>query len=158
MRLQAAIAIAVLAMCMSIPTVAANDAHVAATYTRMSRIASQLDCPVCQGQSVKDSHAQLAQQMRATITEKIAEGISDDQILDFFTARYGERILRDPPKHGLALGVWIGPVVAVAAGLAIVALVLLRRRPRTAPSQTTMVDNLHAQIDELRRARGDGNP
>ena len=102
----------------------AADAH----YARQSRIADRLDCPVCQGQSVKESNAPLAQQMRALINEKIADGASDEEIFDFFAARYGVGILRDPPKQGLALGVWLGPIVAAVAGVLVVGMALLRRR------------------------------
>ena len=71
--------------------------------------------------------------MRALINEKIADGAPDEEIFDFFAARYGVGILRDPPKQGLALGVWLGPIIAAAAGVLTVGVVLLRRRPRPVP-------------------------
>ena len=77
----------------------ADDSTADAVYARQSRIADQLDCPVCQGQSVKESNAQLAQQMRAIISTKIADGATDAEIFDFFATRYGVGILRDPPRR-----------------------------------------------------------
>ena len=108
MSLRAAVALLLVIASLSVPAVAADDSDADALYARQSRIADQLDCPVCQGQSVKESNAPLAQQMRALIYEKIADGASDEEIFDFFETRYGVGVLRDPPKQGLALGVWLG--------------------------------------------------
>ncbi len=84
-------------------------------------IAAKLACPVCAGQSVKDSSAELAVQMRATIAEQLRRGRSEAEVIEFMVERYGEEILLDPPKSGIQLWVWIGPVAIVAAGVAIVA-------------------------------------
>ncbi len=128
----------------------AEESDADAVYARQSHIADQLDCPVCQGQSVKESNAPLAQQMRALINEKIADGAPDEEIFDFFAARYGVGILRDPPKQGLALGVWLGPIIAAAAGVLTVGVVLLRRRPRPVPRPDARLRELEDQIDRLR--------
>ena len=84
-------------------------------------IAGKLACPVCAGQSVKDSGAELAVQMRAAISEQLRRGRSEAQVIEFMVERYGEEILLDPPKSGPQLWVWIGPVAIVAVGLAIAA-------------------------------------
>ena len=84
-------------------------------------IAGKLACPVCAGQSVKDSGAELAVQMRAAISEQLRRGRSEAEVIDFMVERYGEEILLEPPKSGPQLWVWIGPVAIVAAGLAIAA-------------------------------------
>ena len=84
-------------------------------------IAGKLACPVCAGQSVKDSGAELAVQMRAVISEQLRRGRSEPEVIAFMVERYGEEILLDPPKSGPQLWVWIGPVAIVAAGLAIAA-------------------------------------
>ena len=84
-------------------------------------IAGKLACPVCAGQSVKDSGAELAVQMRAAIAEQLRRGRSEAEVIDFMVERYGEEILLDPPKSGPQIWVWIGPVAIVAAGLAIAA-------------------------------------
>ena len=99
-------------------------------------IAGKLACPVCAGQSVKDSGAELAVQMRAAISEQLRRGRSEPEVIAFMVERYGEEILLDPPKSGPQLWVWIGPVAIVAAGLAIAASRFelfrpdRRRRPR----------------------------
>ena len=84
-------------------------------------IAGKLACPVCAGQSVKDSNAQLAVQMRQVIAEQLDLGRSESEIIAYMVDRYGEEILLDPPKSGPQLWVWIGPVVVIAAGLVMAA-------------------------------------
>ena len=151
MSLRAAVALLLLLASLSVPAVAADESDADALYARQSRIADQLDCPVCQGQSVKESNAPLAQQMRALINEKIADGASDEEIFDFFETRYGVGVLRDPPKQGLALGVWLGPIIAAAAGVLAVGVVLLRRRPPPVPKADENLRELESRIDRLRR-------
>ena len=99
---------------------------------QMRDIAAGLQCPICQGQSVLDSNSQLATQMRQLILEKLEAGESKEAIVKYLIDRYGEGILMDPPKRGFTLGIWLGPVVVLVVGLAIVAGTLrgrLRRRP-----------------------------
>ena len=131
-------------------------------------IAKELRCPVCQGETVADSNAQLSVQMRAIIREKLEAGESREQILDYFVARYGESILVTPPARGFTLGVWLAPVVALLVGVAIVGAVLRgwRRGPATptaaAPTPTTGrlasadEERLERELERFRRegARG----
>jgi cytochrome c-type biogenesis protein CcmH len=88
------------------------------------RIALQLQCPVCEGESIADSPSGLAADMRGVIRTKLMAGESDQQILDEFVASYGDGILTEPPKRGISLGVWIGPIIAVAVGAALVTVLL----------------------------------
>src|SRR5690606_15391753 len=83
-------------------------------------------CPVCVSESVADSNAQLAQQMREMIQQQLEQGRSEAEIFSYFTNRYGDWIMLDPPKRGIHLIVWILPVVAGLLGLAVV-IVLMRR-------------------------------
>lgn len=158
MNLRAALVLTLVIASLGVAVVSADENDADALYDRQSRIADKLDCPVCQGQSVKESNAPLAQQMRAIINEKIGDGASDEEIFDFFAARYGVGILRDPPKQGLALGVWLGPIVAAVAGVLAVGVVLLRRRPQSVPTTDENVRELEAQIDQLRHPPNDERP
>lgn len=151
MNLRAALVLTLVIASFGVAVAYADEHEADALYTRQSRIADKLDCPVCQGQSVKESNAPLAQQMRALINEKIGDGASDEEIFDFFAARYGVGILRDPPKQGLALGVWLGPIVAVAAGILAVGVVLLRRRPPPVPKADESLRELESRVDRLRQ-------
>ena len=108
-------------------------AHADALDDSVRRVAVQLQCPVCEGESVADSPSGLANDMRSVIRAKIVAGESDQQILDEFVASYGDSILADPPKRGISLGVWVGPVLGVALGIGLVTMLL--RTWRHAPLQ-----------------------
>lgn len=82
-------------------------------------IANSLNCPVCQGESVRDSNAQLAHDIRQLIQQKLDQGQTRQQIMDYFVSRYGVTILRQPPKHGFSLALWWIPVGATMIGLLI---------------------------------------
>lgn len=93
-------------------------------------IANSLNCPICEGQSVRDSNSQLAQQMRVVIQQDVAAGRSRDQIIKYFTDRYGIGILRDPPKSGFVLTLWWLPAVAVVIGALILGGFVMQKRGR----------------------------
>jgi cytochrome c-type biogenesis protein CcmH len=88
------------------------------------RVALQLQCPVCEGETVADSPSGLAGDMRSVIRTKVIAGEPDQQILDEFVASYGDGILTEPPKRGISLGVWLGPVIGVALGVLLVGMLL----------------------------------
>lgn len=101
----------------------AQDATAAPSVQIGSRafdISRNLRCPVCTSESVADSSAEIAQQMRGLIQEKIDEGLSDAQIYAFFQERYGDWILLDPPKRGVHLLVWLLPVLIGATAVVVV--------------------------------------
>jgi cytochrome c-type biogenesis protein CcmH len=98
---------------------------------RARRLADELRCPTCQAQSVKDSDAGLAVNMRNRIRELIAEGRSDQEIRQFFVERYGDWVLRSPPKKGFALFLWLAPgVVMVIAGWLLIRFIIRRSQQR----------------------------
>ncbi|MBA2680123.1 MAG: cytochrome c-type biogenesis protein CcmH [Ktedonobacteraceae bacterium] len=85
---------------------------------RVKNVASQLRCPVCQGESVAESPAPLAQQMRQVIREQVQAGRSDEAIVQYFADRYGEQnVVWSPPRQGFALLAWIAPIVLLLGGL-----------------------------------------
>ncbi|HYY88231.1 MAG TPA: cytochrome c-type biogenesis protein CcmH [Chloroflexota bacterium] len=125
-----------------------------ATDDAVRRIALKLQCPVCEGQTVADSPSGLAQDMRSVIRTHVLAGESEQQILDAFVASYGDGILTEPPKHGISLGVWFGPLLALALGLALLLVVVKswrRQSALAASAELTAPDPLVA--DELRRFR-----
>lgn len=92
---------------------------------RVNTLGARIKCPVCQGEAIGDSPSETALAMMQIVEEKVAAGESDAQIVDYFTARYGNGILLDPPFSGSTLLVWLLPVVAVAGG---VWMILSRKR------------------------------
>ena len=96
---------------------------------RMLRIASELRCLVCQNQTIADSHAALAEDLREQVRELLRRGQSDDDVVAFMTARYGDFVLYRPPLKASTVLLWIGPPLLLLGGVAGL-LALLRRRSR----------------------------
>ena len=116
-------------------------------------IANSLNCPVCTGESVRDSSSQLAHDMRALIQQKLDQGQSRQQIMDYFVNAYGITILRQPPKHGFSLALWWIPVVAVIAGAGILVSFLTQRRRWNAAVATSEVPAVDVDEDDAVLAR-----
>ena len=83
-------------------------------------VASQLRCPVCQGESILDSPASLAQEMRTLVRSQLAQGKSPDEVKAYFVSKYGEWILLAPPASGFTLLVYALPLAALLIGAGIV--------------------------------------
>jgi len=84
---------------------------------RIKALVDELRCPTCQGLSVKDSEAGFSVSIRNKAEEMVRQGYSDDEIRGFFVKRYGEWILRAPPKEGFNLILWALPGAAILFGL-----------------------------------------
>jgi cytochrome c-type biogenesis protein CcmH len=94
---------------------------------RLVEITSELRCLVCQNQTIADSHADLAVDLRNQVREMLRHGDSREQIVAYMTARYGDFVLYRPPlKESTAL-LWFGPALLMVAGLAVLGVVLRRR-------------------------------
>lgn len=120
---------------------------------RTMELARQLQCPICSGQSVADSQVTLAEQMRDVIEQKVQAGESDEQIMAYFTARYGEQVLLDPPKSGFNLTLWWIPPAVLAVGALVVALYMREgrgpaRQQLQAPQQELPDDELESLARE----------
>ena len=87
---------------------------------QVAEISGELMCPVCEGQSVAESNAQLARDMRAVIKTKLLEGNTKEEIMDYFVSSYGETILASPPPKGFSVILWLLPVLSVLIGAAII--------------------------------------
>jgi cytochrome c-type biogenesis protein CcmH len=94
---------------------------------RVVAIASELRCLVCQNQTIADSHAELAVDLRNQVREQLQQGKSDQQIIDYMTARYGDFVLYRPPVNAMTAMLWFGPGLLLLGSLAILVSVLRRR-------------------------------
>jgi cytochrome c-type biogenesis protein CcmH len=123
---------------------AAPAAQDPALERRVMAIAGELRCLVCQNQTIADSNAELAADLRNQVREKVRAGQSDRQIIDFMVERYGDFVLYRPPFKATTMLLWLGPLLLLAAGLAI----LFRRlaRPR-------VKSDAEITADERERAR-----
>ena len=99
---------------------------------RFQALTKQLRCLVCQNESLADSNAPLAADLRHDVFEQMQAGKSDAEIKDWLTARYSDFVLYDPPLHAATWLLWFGPaLVLLAGGVAI--FLIVRRRARAAP-------------------------
>jgi cytochrome c-type biogenesis protein CcmH len=94
---------------------------------RMLRIAAELRCLVCQNQTLADSHAALAADLREQVRTMLRQGRSDEQILQYMTDRYGDFVRYRPPVRPATWALWFGPALLLAGGLAALFAVLRRR-------------------------------
>ncbi len=106
---------------------AATAADDPALEARMLAIAGELRCLVCQNQTIADSHAGLAEDLRREIRSMLSAGRSDADIVTYMTDRYGDFVLYRPPLKPTTLLLWFGPAVGVVAGTAWLAMVLRQR-------------------------------
>ena len=100
---------------------------------RMVAISEELRCLVCQNESLSGSHAELAQDLRREIRKMIGEGKTDQEILDFMVARYGDFVRYRPPMKPTTWLLWGGPFVLLAGGLGVL-IAFLRRRSKESPA------------------------
>ena len=94
---------------------------------RVMAIATELRCLVCQNQTIADSHADLAVDLRQQIREMLKKGSTDQQVLSYMTDRYGDFVLYRPPVKATTWFLWFGPGVLLVAGVAGLVLILRRR-------------------------------
>jgi cytochrome c-type biogenesis protein CcmH len=100
----------------------------AALEARVLAIASELRCLVCQNQTIADSHAELALDLRRQIRELLQRGLSDAEVRRYMTDRYGDFVLYKPPLRASTALLWIGPGLLLAGALTALVVVLRRRQ------------------------------
>ncbi len=128
-RLLAALALGLALNASSALASSATEAALAAdpvTEKRLQKLSEELRCLVCQNQTIADSNAELAQDLRREVRSMIKAGKSDKEIVDFMVARYGDFVLYRPPVQGNTLLLWGGPIALLVLG--IVALITYQRR------------------------------
>jgi cytochrome c-type biogenesis protein CcmH len=103
---------------------ASNDVALEA---RVMDISSELRCLVCQNQTIADSHADLAIDLRQQIREMLSRGMTDAQIRNYMTDRYGDFVLYKPPLNTSTALLWFGPAILMIVALASLYLMLRRR-------------------------------
>lgn len=104
---------------------------------RAYELEQRLRCPVCKSVSIAESMSDTAVAMRATVDDQIEAGRSDQEIIAYFTERYGDWVLLDPPTGGATLPLWLIPLGVAAVA---VVLVLTRRRAADAQGQLSNAD------------------
>jgi cytochrome c-type biogenesis protein CcmH len=95
---------------------------------RVTGLAHELRCLVCQNQTLAESNAPLAVDLRNQIREQLQGGASEQDVIDFMVARYGDFVLYRPPFKATTIALWAGPFLLLALGIAVLVRRLLRRR------------------------------
>ena len=127
---------------------AADDA---ALEQRVQRLAEELRCLVCQNQTLADSHADLAIDLKNQVRERLRQGASEKDVIAFMTERYGDFVLYRPPLKGTTLLLWFGPGLLMVAGLA--ALFLRLRRRATVAAEPALSADERARAAALLNIR-----
>ncbi|KAA3654699.1 MAG: cytochrome c-type biogenesis protein CcmH [Proteobacteria bacterium] len=109
---------------------------------RVMALSHKLRCLVCQNQSIAESDADLAVDLRTQVREQLSAGKSEDEIADYMVARYGDFVLYEPPMRASTLLLWLGPIVLAVVGIGVLMVRLARRNKESAPA-----------LDEAQRAR-----
>ena len=112
---------------------------------QVQRVAAELRCLVCQNQTIADSHAELAQDLRAQVRTMLASGKSEAEVREFMVARYGDFILYRPPFKATTLLLWVGPFGLLLAGIWGLRRIAVNRR--------RVVGDAGLSVDEQARLR-----
>jgi cytochrome c-type biogenesis protein CcmH len=113
--------------------------------TRARALSSQLRCMVCQNQSIDDSNAELARDLRLLVRERLKNGDSDQAVIDYVVSRYGEFVLLNPRLRGETLLLWGAPIVLFLAGAT--AMILFVRKRGGKPTGTPLSDVEKAELE-----------
>jgi len=110
---------------------------------RAREVGRELRCLVCRNQSIDDSDADLAHDLRVLVRERINGGDSNDQVVAYVRSRYGDFVLLDPPLRGKTIFLWGGPALVLLLGIAIIAGAARRRRAEPPTRRARAAPRLH---------------
>jgi cytochrome c-type biogenesis protein CcmH len=116
---------------------------------RARDISKGLRCPVCQNENIDDSNSAISRELRLLVRDRLIEGDTNEEVVDFIVARYGEYVLLEPTKDGFNMILWVAPlgmlILALGAGFATV------RRKGTA-STDALTDAEKARLEEIMKS------
>jgi len=114
---------------------------------RLKHLAVELRCLVCQNQTLADSNAPLAEDLRREVRAMIVKNMSDKEIIDFLVERYSDFVLYRPPVRATTVLLWVGPFVLLIVGLA--ALIITVRRRSQKLVDVVVTDEEHRKVEQL---------
>jgi len=135
---------------LALPAFAVNPDEVLsdpALETRARSISMELRCMVCQNQSIDDSNADLARDLRLLVRKRLVDGDSNQQVLDYIVSRYGEFVLLKPRLSEKTYVLWGAPIALLVIGAIAMAVFASRRRGK--PTGTRLSDDEQARLDRL---------
>jgi cytochrome c-type biogenesis protein CcmH len=114
---------------------------------RVLKLSEELRCLVCQNQTIADSHSELANDLRQQVREQLAAGKSDQEVIDYMVARYGDFVRYRPPLNPATLLLWFGPLLLLISGGGVLYYNLAKRRKLMADQPLDETD--HQRVAEL---------
>ncbi|MCW9033331.1 MAG: cytochrome c-type biogenesis protein CcmH [Rhodospirillales bacterium] len=115
---------------------------------RARELSKEIRCVVCQNQSIDDSDAELARDLRIVVRERLVEGDSDDQVIEFLVTRYGDFVLLRPPFQASTYFLWLSPVFILFLGI----FAIITFFKRKADSINSLADPLSAEEEKRLKA------
>jgi cytochrome c-type biogenesis protein CcmH len=122
---------------------------------RYHELSQELRCPKCQNQNIADSNAPISQDLRKLLYQQLEVGASDEEILDYMVARYGEFVRYRPRFSGATALLWLAPVLLMLAGVAVALLALRSRRETTGAAASELTSEEEQRLQALLEERGD---
>jgi cytochrome c-type biogenesis protein CcmH len=116
---------------------------------RARDLSLNLRCLVCQNQSIDDSAAPLAKDLRVIVRERLTQGDTDEQVIEYLVARYGNYVLLKPPFQGDTLLLWLGPAVFLLTAAGICFLYFIARKRNEDETAAPLTEGERQQLDEL---------
>ncbi|XWO29774.1 cytochrome c-type biogenesis protein CcmH [Pseudomonas sp. JZ134] len=116
---------------------------------RFQALTRELRCPKCQNQDLADSNAPIAADLRGEIHRLMNEGKSDEQIINYLVARYGEFVMYRPPVEQRTWLLWYGPAAFLILGFCIILIIVRRRQQQTLPSNAALSADEQARLASL---------
>jgi len=113
-------AIAVVALVVIVAGLTSGDDAPPTDAERVDTIASAIKCPFCNGESLKESQSSVAAEYRAIIADRVASGMTDEEIIDEFAAQFGDSYILDTSTTGWSIALWIVPILAISVGAGVV--------------------------------------
>ncbi|MDR1530278.1 MAG: cytochrome c-type biogenesis protein CcmH [Burkholderiales bacterium] len=122
---------------------------------RAVELAAKLRCLVCQNQSIAESNAELAVDLRRQVREQITAGKTDQEIITFMTDRYGDFVLYQPPMKGTTVLLWLGPLILLLLGLLGMYFFLRKQAGKGEEMPAPLTDAERARVAFLLKQRDD---
>ena len=118
---------------------------------RAREISAGLRCPICRNESIDESNAQLSAELRLVVRDRLLAGDSDQEVLDYLVARYGEYVLLKPTTEGANLILWLAAPALLLLALGI-GWTTIRRRPSTGAGETALSPTEQEALDKILRS------
>ena len=122
---------------------------------RVNEITSELRCLVCQNQTIADSHAELAIDLKNQVRDMVSKGQTQDQIVEYMVHRYGDFVLYRPPMKPTTYLLWTGPFLLLVIGVFLLVMNLRRRQGLIVNDEAPLSEDERARLAELLESKGE---